>query len=417
MEAYFDNSATTRCSEGVRDIMVKTFMEDYGNPSSLHLKGVEAERYIREARKRIAATLRVDEKELIFTSGGTEADNLAIIGAAMANQRAGKHLITTGIEHPAVANTMHFLEKQGFAVTWLKVDEQGLISLEELREAVTEETILVSIMFVNNEIGTVEPIAEAARIIKEKNPHTLFHVDAIQAYGKLRIYPKKLGIDMMSVSGHKIHGPKGVGFLYVKEKTKLRPIIFGGGHQKGMRSGTENVPGIAGMGQAALEAYTDFEEKQAHLYRLRAAFIRGLSDVEWAHVNGVADVPGMTADDGAADVSGMTADDGAVDVSGGKQQTVAEAAPHIVSVSFDKVRSEVLLHALEDKGIYVSAGSACASNKPAISETLKSIGVKKEYLDSTVRFSFSTENTLEEVEYCLAALKELVPMLARYTRH
>lgn len=384
MEAYFDNSATTRCSQGVLDLMVKTFMEDYGNPSSLHRKGMEAEQYIKEARERIARTLKVSEKELIFTSGGTEADNLAILGAAMANQRAGKHLITTRIEHPAVANTMHFLEEQGFTVTWLSVDAQGRISLTELAEAMTEETILVSIMFVNNEIGTVEPIAEAARIIKERNPRTLFHVDAIQAYGKFRIYPKRLGIDMMSVSGHKIHGPKGVGFLYVKEKTKLKPIIFGGGHQKGMRSGTENVPGVAGMGQAAMEAYTDFEEKQRYLYQLREAFIRGLSDVEWAHINGA---------------EGFT------------------VAPHIVSVSFDRVRSEVLLHALEDRGIYVSAGSACASNKPAVSETLKNIGVKREYLESTVRFSFSVENTLEEVDYCLKTLKELVPMLARYTRN
>ena len=387
MEAYFDNSATTRCSEGVRDIMVKTYMEDYGNPSSLHRKGMEAEAYIREARERIARTLKVREKELIFTSGGTEADNLAIIGAAMANQRAGKHLITTSIEHPAVASTMHFLEEQGFTVTWLSVDARGMISLDELAEAITPETILVSIMFVNNEIGTVEPIGSAARIIKEKNPNTLFHVDAIQAYGKFQIYPEKLGIDMMSVSGHKIHGPKGVGFLYVKEKTKLRPILFGGGHQKGMRSGTENVPGVAGLGQAAMEAYTDFAVKQEHLYRLRAAFIRGLADVEWAHVNGIADIA--------------------------EEATVA---PHIVSVSFNKVRSEVLLHALEERGIYVSAGSACASNKPAVSETLKSIGVKKEYLDSTVRFSFSVENTMEQVDYCLAVLKELVPMLARYTR-
>ncbi len=405
MEAYFDNSATTRCSQGVLDLMVKTFMEDYGNPSSLHRKGMEAEQYIKEARERIARTLKVSEKELIFTSGGTEADNLAILGAAMANQRAGKHLITTRIEHPAVANTMHFLEEQGFTVTWLSVDAQGRISLTELAEAMTEETILVSIMFVNNEIGTVEPIAEAARIIKERNPRTLFHVDAIQAYGKFRIYPKRLGIDMMSVSGHKIHGPKGVGFLYVKEKTKLKPIIFGGGHQKGMRSGTENVPGVAGMGQAAMEAYTDFEEKQQYLYQLREAFIRGLSDVEWAHINGIADI----SECGAASDTDAAAD-----------STVAEGftvAPHIVSVSFDRVRSEVLLHALEDRGIYVSAGSACASNKPAVSETLKNIGVKREYLESTVRFSFSVENTPEEVDYCLKTLKELVPMLARYTRN
>lgn len=383
MEVYFDNSATTKCSEGVRDIMMKAFMEDYGNTSSLHLKGMEAENYIKEARTRISKTLKVNEKELIFTSGGTEADNLAIIGGAMANQRAGKHLITTRIEHAAVSAPMHFLEEQGFHVTYLDVNEHGMISLEQLREVVTEETILVSIMYVNNEIGAVEPIAEAAKIIKEKNPNTLFHVDAIQAYGKFIIHPKKLGIDMLSVSGHKIHGPKGVGFLYVKEKTKLKPLILGGGHQKGMRSGTENVPGVAGLGQAAMEAYEDFEEKQQHLYELRKAFVQGLSDVEWAHING--------------------------------EETIA--APHIVSVSFDQVRSEVLLHALEDKGIYVSAGSACASNKPAISETLKSIGIKKEYLDSTIRFSFSNYNTLEEVEYCIQTLKELVPMLSKYTRH
>lgn len=384
MEVYFDNSATTRCSKAVTDIVVKTFLEDYGNTSSLHLKGVEAERYIREAKERICKTLKVNEKELIFTSGGTEADNLAIIGAAMANHRSGKHLITTKIEHAAVSAPMHFLEEQGFQVTYLDVDEKGLISLEQLQEAVAEETILVSIMYVNNEMGAVEPIAEAAKMIKEKNPKTLFHVDAIQAYGKYIIHPKKMGIDMMSVSGHKIHGPKGVGFLYVKEKTKLKPIIFGGGHQKGMRSGTENVPGVAGLGQAAMEAYEDFEAKQEYLYQLREAFLEGLKDCPWAHVNGSMDRTG---------------------------------APHIVSVSFDRVRSEVLLHALEERGIYVSAGSACASNKPAISETLKSIGLKQEHLDATIRFSFSTYNTLEEVDYCIGQLKELVPQLSRYVRH
>lgn len=412
MEVYFDNSATTRCSEGVRDIVMKAFMEDYGNTSSLHLKGMEAENYIKEARNRISKTLKVNEKELIFTSGGTESDNLAIIGGALANQRAGKHLITTRIEHAAVSAPMHYLEEQGFTVTYLDVDEKGMISLEQLREAVTDETILVSIMYVNNEIGAVEPIAEAAKIIKEQNPNTLFHVDAIQAYGKFVIHPKKLGIDMMSVSGHKIHGPKGVGFLYIKEKTKVKPLILGGGHQKGMRSGTENVPGVAGLGQAAVEAYENFEEKQAYLYQLRKAFIQGLSEVEWAHVNGSLY---CGEEESREEQRKESADNKQSD----GMQTVPEpvAAPHIVSVSFDKVRSEVLLHALEDKGIYVSAGSACASNKPAISETLKSIGVKKEYLDATVRFSFSNYNTIEEVEYCLDVLKELVPMLAKYTRH
>lgn len=384
MEAYFDNSATTKCSAKAVELMTKVLLEDYGNPSSLHLKGVDAEDYIKEARNRICKTMKINENELIFTSGGTESNNLAIIGAAMANKRSGKHLITTKIEHAAVGSPMKFLEEQGFTVTYLDVDKDGIISLEELEQAITPETILVSIMYVNNEIGAVEPIEEAAKIIKEKNSNTLFHVDAIQAYGKYQIYPKRMGIDMMSVSGHKIHGPKGIGFLYVKEKTKLKPIIYGGGQQKGMRSGTENVPGAAGLGQAAMEAYENFAEKQNYLYELKQAFIEGIEEFEWAHVNG---------------------------------KTGRDSAPHIVSVSFDNVRSEVLLHTLEDRNIFVSAGSACSSNKPAVSATLQAIKVKKEYLDSTVRFSFSTENTMDEVDYCLEVLGEIVPVLRRYTRH
>lgn len=384
MEAYFDNSATTKCSAKAAELMTKVLLEDYGNPSSLHLKGVDAEDYIKEARSRICKTMKINDNELIFTSGGTESNNLAIIGAAMANKRRGNHLITTKIEHAAVGSPMKFLEEQGFTVTYLDVDKDGIISLEELEQAITPETILVSIMYVNNEIGAVEPIEEAARIIKEKNQNTLLHVDAIQAYGKYQIYPKRMGIDMMSVSGHKIHGPKGIGFLYVKEKTKLKPIIYGGGQQKGMRSGTENVPGAAGLGQAAMEAYENFSEKQDYLYQLKQAFLDGIEEFEWAHVNG---------------------------------KTGRDSAPHIVSVSFDNVRSEVLLHTLEDRNIFVSAGSACSSNKPAVSATLQAIKIKKEYLDSTVRFSFSTENTLEEVDYCLEVLEEIVPVLRRYTRH
>lgn len=383
MEAYFDNSATTRCSQGAKDIMVSALVEDYGNPSSLHGKGMRGENYIRDARAKICRTLKAKESELIFTSGGTESNNLAILGGAMANRRSGNHLITTRIEHPAVSAPMKFLEEQGFEVTYLDVDKDGCISLEELRDALTDETILVSIMYVNNEIGAVEPIGEAAKIIKQKSPGTLFHVDAIQAYGKYIIHPGKLGIDMMSVSGHKIHGPKGSGFLYVREKTKIKPLIYGGGQQKNMRSGTENVPGIAGLGQAAQEAYENFAEKQDHLYRLKEGFIQGLESQEWAHING---------------------------------KSGEDSAPHIVSLSVDGVRSEVLLHALEDRHIYVSAGSACASNKPAVSATLTAIGVKREFLDSTVRISFCAQNTLEEVEYCIANLKELVPMLGKYTR-
>ena len=384
MEAYFDNAATTRCSKGAIDVMVRVLSEDYGNPSSLHKKGMEGENYIKEARKNICRTLKVSESELIFTSGGTESNNLAIIGAAMANRRAGMHLITTKIEHPAVAAPMRYLEEQGFSVTWLDVDADGRISLEQLRESVTPETILVSIMYVNNEIGALEPIQEAAKLIKEKNPGALFHVDAIQAYGKYLIHPKRIGIDLLSASGHKIHGPKGSGFLYVKEKTKVKPVIYGGGQQKNMRSGTENVPGIAGLGQAAKEAYENLEQKQEHLYQLKEAFLAGIAGEPWAHANG---------------------------------RTGRDSAPHIISLTVEGVPSEVLLHALEDRQIYVSAGSACASNKPAPSRTLQAIHAKKVALESTIRISFSPENTAEEVNYCLDTLKELVPMLQRFTRH
>lgn len=384
MGAYFDNAATTRCCDGAKARVIQALSEDYGNPSSLHVRGMEAENQIRKAREQIGRTLKCKESELIFTSGGTESNNLAILGAAMANRRRGMHLITTEVEHPAVSSPMKFLEEQGFTVTRLKVDGDGLISLEELEQAIRPDTILVSVMYVNNEIGAVEPVEEAARVIHSRNPETLFHVDAIQAYGKYMIYPGRTGIDLMSVSGHKIHGPKGVGFLYVKEKTRIIPVMYGGGQQKNMRSGTENVPGIAGLGQAAQEAYEDFSRKQAYLYGLKERFLAGLAGLEWAHVNG---------------------------------KTGRDSAPHIISLSVDGVRSEVLLHGLEDKGIYVSAGSACASNKPAPSSTLQAIHVKREYLDSTIRISFCRENTPEEVDECLDVLKSLVPVLQRYTRH
>ena len=239
--------------------MLQVMMEDYGNPSSLHLMGKKAEDYIKEAREKIAKTLKVTEKEIVFTSGGTESNNLAIIGSAMANQRAGKHIITTAIEHASVAAVVGFLEEQGFEVTILPVDENGQISLEELEAAIREDTILVSMMQINNEMGAIEPVAEAGALIKKKNPNTLFHVDAIQSYGKLRIYPKKMNVDMLSVSGHKLHGPKGSGFLYIKDKTKVKPILFGGGQQKGIRSGTEKVPAIAGLGDACEEIYRNYD--------------------------------------------------------------------------------------------------------------------------------------------------------------
>lgn len=383
MEAYLDNSATTRCSDKAAELMMKLLLEDYGNPSSLHMKGVIAEKYINEAKKQIAKTLKAQEKEIVFTSGGTESNNLAIIGSAMANRRAGMHVITSSIEHASVSNPMAYLEEQGFEVTYLPVDSKGVISMEALKNAIREDTILVSLMQVNNEIGAIQPIEEAGKIIKAANPDIIFHVDAIQAYGKMRIAPKKLNIDLLSVSGHKIHGPKGSGFLYIRDKTKIRPVIFGGGQQKGMRSGTENVPAIAGLGLAAEEIYTDFEEKIDRMYALREYFIEQVTQIEGVSVNG---------------------------------QSQRASAPHVVSVSICGVRAEVMLHTLEDRGIYVSAGSACSSNKPSVSHTLKSIGLAPELLDSTIRFSFSVHTTMEELDYALKVMREVIPMLQKYTR-
>ena len=383
MEAYLDNSATTRCSAKAAEMVMKVMREDFGNPSALHTKGVEAEHYVKEARAFFAKNLKVDEKEICFTSGGTESNNLALIGTAMANRRAGNHLITTSVEHASVDNTMKYLEEQGFRVTYLPVDEYGVVSLEALKEALCPETILVSVMYVNNEVGAVQPVDEIARIVKEHNPNTIFHVDAIQAYGKYRIYPKKEGIDLLSVSGHKIHGPKGTGFLYVNSKVKIHSIVFGGGQQKGLRSGTENVPGIAGMAEAAAECYENLEEKIDRLYALKDRFVSQVSALEGTKVNG---------------------------------HTGRDSAPQIVSVSFRDVRSEVLLHALEEKGIYVSAGSACSSNKPSVSRTLKNMEIDKELLGSTLRFSFCFDTTEEEIDYCIKELGELLPLLRRYVR-
>lgn len=385
MEVYLDNSATTMCYPDVGELVYKVMCQDYGNPSSMHKKGVQAEHYIRDAKETIARLLKVNAKELIFTSGGTESDNLALIGCARANRRNGNHLITTSIEHPAILNTMRYLEEEeGFRVTYLPVDEYGSVKLDALKEALCPETILVSIMYVNNEVGTVQPVQEAVKIAKQYKPSILFHTDAVQGYGKYRIYPKRMGIDMLSASGHKIHGPKGVGFLYVDSKVKIHPVIFGGGQQKDMRSGTENVPGIAGLGLASRMIYQDMEMKNALMRELKEYFIEEISGI------------------GQTKVHGLT-DEG--------------SAPHIVSVGIAGVRSEVLLHALEDKGIYVSSGSACASNHPAVSGVLKGIGAPREYLDATLRFSMSEFTTKEEIDYTLETLYNVIPMLRKYTRH
>lgn len=384
MEIYLDNSATTKAYPEVAELVADIMLHDYGNASSMHQKGVDAEKYLKYSKSVIAGIMKVKEKEIYFTSGGTESDNWALMGAAFANQRSGKHLITTQIEHPAVLRTMDHLKELGFEVTYLSVDEYGHISLEELKRAVRPDTILVSIMFVNNEVGTIQPIDEAGEIIKSVNPRTLFHVDAVQGFGKLRLLPKKWKIDMVSVSGHKIHGPKGTGFLYIDEKVKIKPIIYGGGQQNGYRSGTENIPGVAGLGKASELIYKDLVEDTNRLYELKKRLVDGLLKIDRVKINGPQDETG---------------------------------APHIVSASIAGIRSEVMLHSLEDKGVYVSAGSACASHKHTVSDTLNAMKLSTDLMDSTIRFSLSVFTTQEEIDYTLKCIYELVPMLRRYTRH
>ena len=379
IEAYFDNSATTPVYPEVRDLVVRLMEKDYGNPSSLHLKGVEAARYVTDAREKMARLMKVMPKEIVFTSGGTESNNMALIGGALANRRAGNKIITTEVEHASVGSPVSFLEDMGFEVVRIGVDSKGVINVDELVDAVDDNTIIVSVMYVNNEIGSVMPVQDIAKRIKEKNPAVLFHVDAIQAFGKYVIYPGRMGIDMMSVSSHKFHGPKGVGALYIRDRVKVKPVIYGGGQQNGMRSGTENVPGIAGMALAAEMTYRDLDEKVRHMREVKQHLIDELTGIEEVYSN-------------------------------------SGDAPHNASITFKGVRSEVMLHALEERGIYVSSGSACSSNKHSTSGTLKAIGLPPEKLESTLRFSFSPENTIEQVDYAVQCCKELLPVLRRYVR-
>ena len=392
-EIYLDNAATTRVLPEAAEVMMKVMTEDYGNPSSLHTKGYEAEKYVTDARRAVAASLKASESEIVFTSGGTESNNAAILCGADARKRSGRHIITTRIEHASVYQPILRLEELGYEVTFLPVDENGLVSPGDLREALRDDTILVSVMAVNNEIGAVEPIAELAEITHSFKKDILFHTDAIQAYGKIPIFPGRMGIDLMSVSGHKLNAPKGSGFLYIRDKLSMKPLIYGGGQQKDRRSGTENVPAIAGLGTAVRAFFGNADAIRETMYRRKEQLIKAMEDVPGATVNAV-----FAAEN--APLAGR----------------VRRTAPHIVSVSFAGVRSEVLLHALAEKGVYVSSGSACSSNHPAISGTLSAIGVAKDLLDSTLRFSFSAATTEEEIEFAAAALRELVPVLSRYRR-
>jgi len=383
MEIYLDNAATTPCYPEVGDLICKIMCEEYGNPSSLHKKGMEAEGQIKTAKEEIAQILKVSSKEIYFTSGGTESDNLGVIGTAFANRRRGNHIITTVIEHSAVRTATEYLAEEGFEITYLPVDKQGIVDLDALRRNLSNETILVSIQQVNGEVGAIQPLVEAAQIVKSYHQDILFHTDGVQGFAKIPLYPKRLGIDLYSAGAHKIHGPKGVGFLYAREKVKIKPQMYGGQQQNNVRSGTENVPGIAGFGLAARRMMENLAQNKDHVEVLRNHFIQGLSRIEDVIIHGAS----------------------------GEEQS-----PFILSVGFAGVPGEVLLHALEEKGIYVSAGSACASNRKTVSPVLQGMGVATEYLESTLRFSFSEFNTKEEIDYTLETLYNCVPLLRKFTR-
>ncbi|MBE5927813.1 MAG: cysteine desulfurase [Lachnospiraceae bacterium] len=384
MKAYFDNAATTKVMPEVCSVMMSVMTEDYGNPSSKHTKGMDAEQYIEDARNIIANTLKCESKNIIFTSGGTEANNQALIGAAYAARRSGKHIVTTAYEHASVAEPLIFLENEGYEITYVPVTPDGHVEPAVIAEAVREDTTIVSVMLVNNEIGAINDIEAISKVIKEVNPSVLLHVDAIQAYGKLPINPKKFGADMLTASAHKLHGPKGAGFLYKADHVKLLPYIYGGGQEKGMRSGTENVPAIAGFGVAAAVMYKNMQENDLHMRHIKQIIIDGILTVEGSYINAN---PEKSADIGA---------------------------PHIISISFEGVKSEVLLHALASEGIYVSSGSACSSNHPGLSGTLKAIGVSSKLIDSTIRISLCRDNTEEEALYLIEKIKKHVPVLRKF---
>jgi len=364
-EIYLDNSATTCLHQEVAALICQVQKHTYGNPSSLHEKGIEAERLILEARRRIARQMTSNQAEIIFTSGGTEANNLAIIGAARRNRNKGRHLITSVSEHPSVLYCFRALEKEGFQVTYLPVDKTGTVNLDALTDSIRPDSILLSIMHVNNEIGTIQPLQVIGQRLKSKNPSALFHVDAVQSFTKLPLDCQEWQADLITLSSHKIHGPKGAGCLWVKQGSLLEPITHGGGQEKGLRSGTENTAAIAGFGLAAELSGTDLSGKMAILNGLKTAFLQEITNSAITFT-----------------LNGPPAKLG---------------APHILNLAFPGIRAEVLLHSLEEKGIFVSAGSACHSRHPEPSHVLKAIGLSKKDLEGSIRFSFSIYNRESEV--------------------
>lgn len=374
MRVYLDNGATTSVSLNSVKRMTEIYTEIYGNPSSMHKMGVEAEQIVKKSKKNISKLIKSTDQEIYFTSGGTESNNLAIQGYLNNKSSRKKHIITTCIEHPSVLNVFNSFEEDGYDVTYLKVDKTGRIFLEELELALNENTALVSIMYVNNEIGTIQDLESISKIIKEKSD-AVFHVDGIQALGKVDCYMKRYDIDMFSMSSHKIHGPKGVGALFIRKGIKIKPLFIGGGQEKSIRPGTENVPGIAGFSVTIEEAIKEFEQNNKIMLELRSYFLdRCLSEIKNTSYNG----------------------------------SLEFYAPHIINISFEGMRGEVLLHVLESNGIFVSTGSACASKNKSYSHVLKEIGLTNSQMEGAIRFSLSKLTTKEELDYTIEILKKSI---------
>lgn len=365
--------------------MHETMNRNFGNPSSLHKKGIQAEQGVNHARKILAAALEVHPEEIYFTSGGTESNNMAIKGICHANKSRGNHIITSNVEHPSVLNVYDHMEELGFRVSFLHVQENGVVDTEELKELLCHDTLLVSLMHVNNESGAIQPIQEVGKILKDYHKKVYYHVDTVQSFGKLPVFPDKWGIDMLSVSGHKLHGSKGSGLLYLRKGTRIKALVEGGGQEKRMRSGTENVPGIVGLGKAVELAMKDREEHVKKMAAIRETLASRIKE----------QVPDCKINSNFDDTG----------------------APHILNISFPGIKSEVLLHYLEQDGIYVSSGSACSARKGKLSHVLTAMHLTDEEMEGSIRFSFSYMNELEEVvpvaESVGKAVRELQQLTGR----
>lgn len=378
-EIYLDNSATTRPFDEVIEYMDIINKNSYGNPSSLHLKGFEAEKLIKEAREIIAQSIDADAREIFFTSGGTESNNLAIRGYLNANLRRGRHVITARIEHPSVLEVCRYLEDKGYEIDYLDIDKDGILDVEMLKSKIREDTALISVMAVNNETGAIQPLEEIVKIKNQVKGDVAIHTDAVQAYGKIGILPAKMGIDMITMSSHKINGPKGVGALYVRRGVRIMPIIFGGGQESLMRSGTENVPGICGFGLSSKITYDKMRKNSIEVEKLKALFMEKLKNSIFQC----------------------------------KIISPAHSSPYILNVSFTGVKAEVLLHHLEEKNIFVSTGSACSSKKSLHSHVLKAMGLDTYDIEGAVRFSFSSQNTKDDIIDTVEALSNILPQIRR----